>query len=58
VRKNHGAPGIDGVTVEEFGTGLDEKLRQPKKELESWTYRPKPVRGVKIPKPGNKGVRL
>jgi RNA-directed DNA polymerase len=58
VRKNHGAPGIDGVTVEELGTGLDEELRQLKKELESWTYRPKPVRGVKIPKPGNKGVRL
>jgi RNA-directed DNA polymerase len=58
VKKNHGAPGIDGITVEEFGTNLDEELSQLKTELESWTYRPRPVKGIEIPKAGGAGVRL
>ena len=28
VKKNGGSPGIDGVTVKEFGSRLDEELRQ------------------------------
>ena len=59
VAKNDGAPGIDGVTVEEYGNDLDEELAQLKKELESWSYKPKPVLRVEIPKPGKRaGVRL
>lgn len=59
VKKNKGAPGIDGVTIEEFGNRLDKELAQLKEGLESWTYKPKPVRRVEIPKPGkNTGVRL
>lgn len=59
VRKNKGAPGIDGVTVEEFGINLGENLRQLKEELETWKYKPEPVLRVEIPKPGkNAGVRL
>lgn len=56
VKGNKGAPGIDGVTVEQFGIKLDEELRQLSKELQSWTYYPKPVRRVEIPKPHG-GVR-
>lgn len=51
VRKNKGAPGIDGIAVDMYGSRLNEELGELKKELESWTYRPKPVRGVEIPKP-------
>lgn len=51
VRKNKGAPGIDGVMTEDFGKDLARELEQLKKELESWTYRPRPVRAVEIPKP-------
>jgi len=58
VRRNKGAPGIDGVTVKEFETRLDEELGQLRKDLMDWSYEPKPVRRVEIPKPGNAGVRL
>ena len=59
VRKNGGTPGIDGETIEDFGSRLDEELGRLKMEIESWTYRPKPVRRVEIPKPGKgAGVRL
>ncbi len=58
VRRNKGAPGIDGVTVYDFERYLDKELRQLSEELRNWTYRPMPVKRVEIPKPGNKGVRL
>ena len=58
VKANRGSPGIDGVTIEEYEERLCEELVQLKKELESWNYKPEPVRRVEIPKPGGKGVRL
>ena len=58
VKKNKGAPGVDGVTIAEFESRLDEELSQLKEELESWTYKPLPVRRVEVPKPGGKGIRL
>jgi group II intron reverse transcriptase/maturase len=58
VRKNKGSPGIDGVRIAEFESRLDEELSQLKAELESWTYKPSPVRRVEIPKPGGRGIRL
>jgi RNA-directed DNA polymerase len=58
VRKNNGAPGIDGVTVDEYGKTLPQELRQLRQEVLGWTYKPSPVKRVKIPKPGNQGVRL
>jgi group II intron reverse transcriptase/maturase len=57
VKRNGGAPGIDGVTTKEFEEGLDQRLLQLKKELESWTYQPKPVKQVDIPKPDGSGTR-
>ena len=56
VRKNKGAPGIDGVTIAEFESRLDEELSRLTAELESWTYKPSPVRRVEIPKPGGQLV--
>ena len=58
VRKNKGAPGIDGVTIAEFESRLDEELSRLAAELDSWTYKPSPVRRVEIPKPGGQGIRL
>ncbi len=59
VKKNGGAPGVDGVTVEEYEDRLDEELARLKKDLEGWSYKPSPVRRVEIPKPGKgAGVRL
>lgn len=57
VRRNKGAPGIDGITVERFSQELDAELGQLQMELRYWTYQPKPVRGVEIPKPQG-GTRL
>ena len=58
VKKNRGCPGVDGVSVEDFESNLEEELSLLHQELCSWTYQPKPVRRVEIPKPGGKGVRL
>ena len=58
VRRNHGAPGIDGVSIIDFEANLDEELSQLQQELSNWTYQPSPVRRVEIPKPDGKGVRL
>ena len=52
VRKNKGAPGIDGVTVHAFEISLEENLHQLREELINWCYKPQPVRRVNIPKPG------
>lgn len=58
VKKNKGQPGIDGVSIADFETGLDEELSQLQQELTAWTYKPSPVRRVEIPKPGGKGKRM
>ncbi len=58
VKKNKGKPGIDGVSIADFETRLDEELSQLQQELVAWTYQPSPVRRVEIPKPGGKGMRL
>ncbi|MCP3878462.1 MAG: hypothetical protein GY701_08730 [Sulfitobacter sp.] len=38
VRKNKGSPGIDGVTIAEFETRLDEELSRLKAELQTSTF--------------------
>jgi group II intron reverse transcriptase/maturase len=58
VKKNKGSPGIDGVKIVDFEARLEEELSQLKQELESWTYKPMPVRRVEIPKENGKGTRL
>jgi len=59
VKKNGGAPGIDGVTIKEFESRMEEELVQLQLEIASWNYKPSPVRRVEIPKPGKgAGVRL
>jgi RNA-directed DNA polymerase len=57
VKKNKGAPGIDGITIEEYEQDLEENLSQLRQEVQSWTYKPTPVRRVEIPKPNGKGTR-
>ncbi|GLI10906.1 group II intron reverse transcriptase/maturase [Paenibacillus tyrfis] len=57
VRQNGGAPGVDGVTVDELQAHLWERWETVKTELQEGTYRPTPVKRVEIPKPGG-GVRL
>ena len=56
VRRNGGAPGVDGMTVHDLGANLAVELRRACDEIVAGTYRPQPVRAVEIPKP-NGGVR-
>ena len=56
VKRNRGAAGVDGMTVMEFAKNLKEELSQLSLELESWTYKPCPVKRVEIEKPDG-GVR-
>jgi RNA-directed DNA polymerase len=58
VRSNKGAPGIDGMTVEELGDYLKVEWPRIREELLKETYRPMAVRQVEIPKPSGSGRRL
>jgi RNA-directed DNA polymerase len=52
-RANQGAPGVDGESFEDIETkGLEEWMKGLREELRNRTYRPQPVRRVRIPKPG------
>lgn len=51
VKRNRGAPGVDGITLETFENNYEKELSQLSQELENWTYKPHPVRGVEIAKP-------
>jgi group II intron reverse transcriptase/maturase len=56
VERNGGAPGIDGMTVQELRPYLKEHWLEIREALDQQTYRPSPVRRVEIPKPDG-GVR-
>ena len=56
VRANKGAPGIDGITIEEFPTYAHENWKGIKAALLDGTYVPSPVKRVEIPK-DNGGTR-
>lgn len=58
VRSNQGSPGIDKISVEEYGEELEENLHEIIEEVKNWNYRPMPVRRVRIPKPGSDKERL
>jgi len=57
VKQNKGAPGVDGMSVEELVPHLRENWLKIKDQLFSGSYIPQPVRRVEIPKPGGRGVR-
>src|SRR5579863_7103082 len=52
VRSNKGKPGVDGMTVHDLADWLRENTAALTASLRDGTYRPQPVRGVQIPKPG------
>jgi RNA-directed DNA polymerase len=56
VKRNRGAPGVDGMTVDDLMPYCREHWSGIREQLLSGTYRPQPVRQVEIPKPGG-GVR-
>ena len=57
VKANQGAPGIDGMTVDELPEHLKVHWLELRERLMAGTYHPQPVRRVQIPKPDGR-VRL
>lgn len=51
VRRNHGAPGVDGVTIAAFPALFREQTESLREALFAGRYRPMPVRRTYIPKP-------
>jgi RNA-directed DNA polymerase len=52
VKSNKGKPGIDGMTVDELSPWVRKHMQSLVSSLLDGSYRPSPVLGVKIPKPG------
>lgn len=50
VRRNHGAPGIDGETVEDYTAKLNENIEFLHQALQTHTYKASPVKRVEIEK--------
>jgi len=57
VRANKGAPGVDGMSVDELPDYLREVWPAIREQLLNATYVPTPVREVRLPKPGG-GTRM
>jgi RNA-directed DNA polymerase len=56
VKKNGGAAGVDGVTIERFEEVVKDSLYKLWNRMSSGSYFPGPVRAVEIPKKG--GTRI
>ncbi len=54
VARNKGAAGVDGQSVERFAGQSGRYLRELRESLEDGSYRPSPVKRVKIPKADGK----
>ncbi len=57
VRANNGAPGVDAVSITEFGNDERNNLYKLWNRMSSGSYMPGPVRAVEIPKDHGAGVR-
>jgi RNA-directed DNA polymerase len=58
VKANHGVPGVDGMTVEDFPAFAREHWPSIRQAVRDETYQPAPVRRTEIPKRYGQGKRL
>jgi RNA-directed DNA polymerase len=58
VKRNKGAPGVDGRSIDETANLLRQYWKEIKERLLDGTYRPQPVQRVEIPKSGGGMRRL
>ena len=57
VRANGGAPGVDAVSITDFGSDVRNNLYKLWNRMSAGSYLPAPVRAVEIPKDHGAGVR-
>lgn len=57
VKENKGAPGVDGISLEEYEATLKDNLYKLWNRMSSGSYLPSPVRTVEIPKKTG-GIRV
>jgi RNA-directed DNA polymerase len=58
VKANHGAPGVDGMTIEDFPAFAREHGASIRQAVRDETYQPSPVRRTEIPQRHGQGKRL
>jgi RNA-directed DNA polymerase len=58
VKANQGAPGVDGMTIEDFPAFAREHWASIRQAIRDETYQPSPVRRTEIPKRHGQGKRL
>jgi RNA-directed DNA polymerase len=58
VKANKGAPGVDGMRIEDFAEFACSSWPEIRQALCDGSYQPQPVRRVAIPKPNGGGERL
>jgi RNA-directed DNA polymerase len=58
VKANRGAPGVDGLTIEEFPAFAREHGASIRPAVRDETYHPSPVRRTEIPKRHGQGQGL
>ena len=51
------APGVDGITKDEYGQDLEKNLKGLQVRVRQMSYKPKPAKRVYIPKAGSKKKR-
>jgi retron-type reverse transcriptase len=57
VQANGGAPGVDAVSITDFGSDVRNNLYKLWNRMSAGSYLPAPVRAVEIPKDHGAGVR-
>lgn len=50
--KNHGSPGVDGITIDRYEKDVEANLRRLSEQLRNGVYRPQAIRRTYIPKMG------
>lgn len=58
VKRNQGAPGVDGQSLAAFEKDLKDNLYKIWNRMSSGSYFPPPVRAVEIPKAHGRGIRM
>ncbi len=56
--KKNASPGVDRVSVSEYGENLEENISDLVNRMKKWQYRPQPVKRVNIKKPDGRNRPL